>query len=350
MAPFGDRHWVAGAGWSVAWRINPAGSGLEVWWADFHTRRVMWRGSLPFAIVPYHRPACGGQPPAPEFTFKDGLDPHCEGAPFTPLKHGAANSGKWRPDPSMDAVVDTEAVGVATESADDFNPERLVITAKFQCGWYQYVQSWEFDGYGAIHPRVAMGGELNPNCPQIAHVHNFYFRIDLDIDGAYPNDVCEEFDHNNFDLTGDSWSLVDKQKKLVANPDSARKWRVRNTKAKDAAGELKGYEIEVPQLAGRDKYSSGDIWVTVYRGDGVQQGEGVGAAACSDEELETVYAVGSLNVIDGSDIVLWVCVRAHHEPRYASEESVFLPYHYEEFSIVPRNFEVFRRDVSGRHD
>ena len=84
------------------------------------------------------------------------------------------------------------------------------------------------------------------------------------------------------------------------------------------------------------------MWVTVYRGDGVQQGEGVAAADASDHELETKYAVGPLHpATTGDDIVLWVAIRAHHEPRFKGEESDHLPYHYEEFSIVPRSFTVF---------
>jgi hypothetical protein len=59
--------------------------------------------------------------------------------------------------------------------------------------------------------------------------------------------------------------------------------------------------------------------------------------------LETVYATGPLDTANGNDIVLWVVVRAHHEPRHKGEEFHHLPYHYEEFSITPRNFEVFTR-------
>ena len=45
MAAFGDYHQVSGAGWSVFWRISKLhGSGLEVWFADFLGRRVVWRG------------------------------------------------------------------------------------------------------------------------------------------------------------------------------------------------------------------------------------------------------------------------------------------------------------------
>ena len=130
--------------------------------------------------------------------------------------------------------------------------------------------------------------------------------------------------------------------KLLANSTTARKWRVRSTTSKNRVGEFKSYEIEVPQLAGRDQFSTGDVWVTIYRGDNFQQGEGVGAADCSDSELETSYAVGPLHPgTTGDDIVLWVVVRAHHEPRFNGEEADHLPYHYEEFSIVPRSFTEF---------
>jgi Cu2+-containing amine oxidase len=112
---------------------------------------------------------------------------------------------------------------------------------------------------------------------------------------------------------------------------------VRNTVAKNDTGQFKGYEVELPRQAGRDQYSTGDVWVTVYRGDGFQQGENVGLN-CTDIELANNYAVGPLDTVNGSDIVFWLVVRAHHEPRNLGEEADHLPYHYEEFSIVPRSF------------
>ena len=71
MNPWGDHHPVNGAGWSVFWRIpDPKAGGLEMWWADFNGKRVLWKGSKPFAIVPYHHPLqpfSGGaiEPPPP---------------------------------------------------------------------------------------------------------------------------------------------------------------------------------------------------------------------------------------------------------------------------------------------
>ena len=341
MPNFGNYHQVSGAGWSVYWKIPMAsGGGLEVWWADFQGHRVMWRGSQPFALVPYH----GGSP-----TYKDGVDAHCGGAPFTALKHTAPNSwAPWlNPGPYV-AGVDTDAVVVKTDPGDDFNPGSLTIAAKFQCGWYQYVHSWEFSSDGVIAPRVAMGGHVHPSKPDIAHVHHMYFRLDLDIDGQFPHDVVEVFNHINFNQPGgDKWDTLAAQGKLLSDPDTARKWRVRSTVAKNNQGQFKSYEVELPRMAGRDQYSTGDVWATIYRGDGFQQGENVGSA-CTDKELETAYAVGPLHPATGDDIVVWIVARAHHEPRSHGEEFDHLPYHYEDFSIVPRTFLDARPPTGGR--
>lgn len=334
--PFGGYHFATGAGWTVYWRILQLhGSGLEVWFADFKGKRVLWRASAPFVLVPYHRPHPGPEPPGPEHTYKDGIAPKCGGADFTALKHAAPNT--WAGQNHW-AVNDTDAVVVTTEPAGDFGPASLTITAKFQCGWYQYVHRWEFTGDGVIHPSIGLGGLLNPNIPNVAHVHHFYFRLDLDVDG-YPNDVAEIFDHNSLaNPGGDQWTTVANQGKLMAASGKSRKWRVRDTVRTNPLGQFRGYEIEVPQPAAVDQYSTGDVWVTVYRGDSVQQGQDVGAA-CNDAELANVYAVGPLSPATGSDIVLWVALRVHHEPRHQGEERSLLPYHYEEFSIAPRNFD-----------
>jgi hypothetical protein len=121
------------------------------------------------------------------------------------------------------------------------------------------------------------------------------------------------------------------------------KFRVRDLKSASDKGELRGFEVELPQLSSPDERGTGDLWVTVYRGDSVEQGAEVGMK-CDDRELEELYAVGPLDTTNGSDIVLWVAIRHHHEARHLAEEAEYLPYHYEGFSIMPRGFEVFRVD------
>jgi hypothetical protein len=348
MNPWGDHHQVTGAGWSVFWRIpDKRAGGLEVWWADFKGKRVLWKGSQPFAIVPYHHPlkpfpppTSTIEPPPPEFTFKDGLGAACKGAPFTALKHwspNARNGSKWN------AKDDLEAVRVDTEAETSFDPAELVISAKFQCGWYQYVHRWEFNSYGEIHADLGMGGELHPVNQDKAHVHHMYFRVDLDIDG-WSSDVFEVFAHKGFDDTasGDEWKGQNNQGKQLLDPKSARKFRIRDLTSTTGPGKPpRGYEIEIPAQAGTDAHSTADIWATLYRGDHVEQGEKVGMAKCNDLELDQI-ATGPFDTTNGSDIVAWIVVRHHHEPRHLTEESIFLPYHYEGFHITPRAFDIFR--------
>jgi len=94
-----------------------------------------------------------------------------------------------------DGPDDLQAVHIDVEAETSFHPAELVISAKFQCGWYQYVHRWEFNSYGEIHVDLGMGGQLHPVNPDKAHVHHMYFRIDLDIDG-FSSDVFEGRDRS----------------------------------------------------------------------------------------------------------------------------------------------------------
>ena len=348
MANWGDFHNVTGAGWSAFWRISKAdGSGLELWWADFKGKRVLWRGTQPLAIVPYHHPVAF--PTKGDSTFKDGLNPQSDGASFLALKFQAPDSNLGHTSP-WNAAKDTEAVFVEVEPASPFKPETLAISAKFQCGWYQYLHRWEFSSDGVIEPNIAMGGALNPYAPDASHVHHMYFRIDLDIDG-FQSDLFEVFEHQSFQHpAGDVWTTQANQGKFLADPKSSRKFRVRDLVSASSPGTPRGYEIEVPQSAGVDKHGTGDVWATIYRGDSLQQGEDVGSDPLCTDAAVTAYATGPLNTVSGSDVVLWVVIRHHHEPRERAEEKVYLPYHYAHFSIVPRGFEIFREPPAGGHD
>jgi len=343
MSDWGDFRQVGGAGWNLFWRIpDPRAGGLEVWWADFEGKRVMWKGSQPFAIVPYHHPLSVNLPPAPEFTFKDGLGPTCGGAPFTALKHWAPNGENGS---AWDAANDLEAVHVDVEAETSFGPASVTIAAKFQCGWYQYVHRWEFNSYGEIHADLGMGGRLHRWDPEKAHVHHMYFRIDLDIDG-FSSDVFEVFTHHGFDdnAVADEWTVQQVQGKHVLDPATSRKFRIRDLVSTVGGGAPpRGYEIEIPAQAGLDSHSTADIWATVYRGDNVEQGETVGVTNCGDQELDKI-ATGALDTNQGSDVVAWLVVRHHHEPRFTTEERDVLPYHYEGFHITPRAFAVLRPD------
>jgi Cu2+-containing amine oxidase len=41
--------------------------------------------------------------------------------------------------------------------------------------------------------------------------------------------------------------------------------------------------------------------------------------------------------IDGSDVVVWCCLRVHHTPRFFGEEKLVVPYHFAELRLEPRD-------------
>ena len=226
---------------------------------------------------------------------------------------------------------------VTTEPARDFGPATLQLAAKFQCGWYQYVHRWEFDSTGNIHAALGMGGALNPYAKDAAHVHHMYFRVDLDIDG-FGTDVFEVFDHSSFTHPGgDAWKTQSAQGKFLANPASAPQV----PRPRPHQRERHGREAQLRGRAPPDRRHRHPLHRRPVGddlpGDIVQQGADVGFD-CTDKTLGAVYAQGPLNTASGSDIVLWIAIRHHHEPRWRSEEAQYLPYHYEEFHITPRGF------------
>lgn len=326
---------VSHAGWTVSWSIPTGwGGGLVISKAQFQDpatqqkRMVLYKGTTPFVLVPYH----GGSP-----IFKDGIN-H-QGAPFTPVlptsKNAtvgsgtppAANDNQW--DPGTNPA---GAVVIEKEAATLIAPESLVIWAKFQCGNYQYVHHWEFNADGSFEPGVGLGGRLWQNPPdRMNHIHTFYFRLDFDVDGS-GNNAVQEFAHPNNNPGSDGWTTIAQEGRRLANPGTARKWRVVN-KTPKPNGQLRSYEL-IPGSDGLPDgmFSTGDLWVVRWK-PGAEDGSNVG---CNDNVLGTQYANGEN--VDGEDVVVWHCLRTHHLPRHRAEEDKVLPYEWVGFRIEPRDF------------
>jgi Cu2+-containing amine oxidase len=318
------------ADWDVSWSIPTGwGGGLVISKASYRKTMVLYKGTMPFVLVPYH----GGFP-----MFKDGLN-H-QGAPFTPVLPTSANdfAGPGTPpasnDNQWDPITNPDgAVVIEKEPASLIHPASTVIWAKFQCVNYQYVHRWEFHADGTIEAGVGLGGHLwTTDPPRSNHVHSFYFRLDFDIAGA-SNNTVQEFSHPNNTLGSDNWTTLTKEGRRTANPATARKWRVVNKTVKPN-GKLRSYEITLPSdMAPEGVASTGDLWVLAH--DASQDGAAVGN---TDAVLHTTYLHGPGTVVDGADVVVWACLRHHHETRQDGEETITLPYEFVSFHIEPRDF------------
>lgn len=321
---------VSFADWDLTWSIPTGwGGGLVISKARFRGDMVLYRGTAPFVLVPYH----GGYP-----IFKDGIN-H-QGAPFTPVLPTSANAfqGLGTPpannDSQWDPVTNPKgAVVVEKEPATLIEPAHIVIWAKFQCVNYQYVHRWEFRADGSIEAGVGLGGVLwTTNPPQANHIHNFYFRLDFDVAGA-GNNAVQEFGHPNNILGSDGWTALAMEGRRTAVPTHATKWRVVN-RAPKPNGKVRSYEILMSSDMAPDHVSSsGDLWVLAY--DPSQDGHAVGR---DDSVLHTSYLHAPGTVVDGADVVVWCCLRHHHEARPEGEESITLPYEFLSFHIEPRDF------------
>jgi primary-amine oxidase len=326
---------VTYAGWTVSWSIPTGwGGGLVISKAMFQDpgtaqqRMVLYKGTAPFVLVPYH----GGAP-----IFKDGINNI--GAPFTPVLPTSANdsAGPGTPpagnDNQWSAGNPTGAVVVEQENATLLAPAGLVIWAKLQCANYQYIHRWEFRADGSFEVGVGLGGHLwTTNPPTSNHLHTFYVRLDFDIDGA-ANNAVQEFSHPNNNAGSDNWVTIGQEGRHVANPTTARKWRVVN-KTPKANGKLRSYELTpASDMAPDGVASTGDLWVLRY--DPSQDGAAVGQ---NDSVLHTSYLHGPGTVIDGADVVVWVALRHHHETRQVGEEKLTLPYEFLSFHVEPRDF------------
>jgi copper amine oxidase-like protein len=321
---------VSFADWNVSWSIPTGwGGGLVVSKATFRGTTVLFKGTAPFVIVPYH----GGSP-----VFKDGIND--QGAPFTPVRPTSANdaAGPGTPTASNDNQWDPAtnpggAVVVDKEPGTRLEPATLTIWAKFQCANYQYVHRWEFRADGSIEASVGLGGHLwTKNAATSNHIHNFYFRLDFDMAGA-ANNAVQQFAHPNNNASSDGWTTIPKEGKRSAVAAQATKWRVVN-KAPKANGKLRSYEITPgSDMAPDGTFSTADLWVLQY--DSAQDGAAVGT---NDSVLGGAYLHGGGANVDGADVVVWICLRHHHETRQLGEETITLPYEFLSFHMEPRDF------------
>lgn len=223
---------------------------------------------------------------------------------------------------------------------------------------YTYVIRWNFHNDGRIGVQVGSTGGLqhlnisnerkrgfvvgNDEQGQRvfapSHVHNFYFRIDLDIDG--PSNRVEEF--NYVQDTSDplrskaTWTTMVKEAGRLSNEETFRTWRVANPKSLNAQGHRRSYQI-VRKSGGswRDGHQywvlKGDLFATKY------QAEEFPYSTSDDRRM--LNALGTYldeESIEMEDVVLWYRVCFAHHPR--SEDWPAQPIVWHGFELMPRDF------------
>ena len=223
---------------------------------------------------------------------------------------------------------------------------------------YTYVIRWKFRNDGSLCPEVgATGGlqHLNIGAGTDAgrvvgkddqgeevfapsHVHNFYFRIDFDIDGADSN-VAEEFsyetDQVDRQIARGVWRPFERESGRVLAENVFRSWRVKNPKSLNAIGHARSYQL-LPGGHGAWKdggfpVCTGDFFITKYRASEFPY-------STSDNRRMLSALASYLNdeAVVGTDVVAWYRLSFVHHPR--TEDWPAQPTVWNSFELMPRDF------------
>jgi primary-amine oxidase len=223
-------------------------------------------------------------------------------------------------------------------------------------GAYNYVVAWNFDDDGTIRPEVGATGSLQlyGGSPQstwpmgggnraVAHMHNFYWRLDFDVDGA-GNDRVEEMEalptNGRSQLRNTRRPFTSEVARRVA-PGGFRSWRVLDTVSDNADGHPVSWELlpntdNIFRGPTYEPYSQNQLYVTRNRLCERFATHNVPTGNCRSSPNDSVAAFANgESLSNGQDLVVWYGASFHHLPRDEDEDHMHP--HWTGFSIVPRD-------------
>ena len=340
-------HAVKWEGWTFNWKILKR-EGVTINSVTFQGKSVLKYAGIAEVFVPYHsgepRPYDQREHPFGENMYL--LQPGVDCLPGGECKAFGAD-GKRAFSRAAVMMHEEGASPIYIGSEGKARGKMLVIWSAYALGGYTYLVQWRFRDDGCLMPQVGFTGQLahfggdktnsvNVGAEKraLAHVHNLFFCLDFDIDGA--KNTVEEFSYGLADKDGRTavsfWSALDKECGRPLKPETFRSWRVVNYASKNKLDAPRSYEL-IPGGTGiyrgakNEKFAHNDLWVTKFKEDEVP-----GKKLFADN---VVAAVSDENVKD-EDVVLWYMLSVHHQPK--AEDWSAMPVDWYGFKIAPRDF------------
>jgi primary-amine oxidase len=372
------------------WRLRVAmrpREGLVLYAVGFddgtRVRSVLYRASLSEMVVPYGDPG-------PWWYFRNSFD---AGEIGMGVGVAALKAGVDVPDGAtlVDAVLaDADGVprrraraiavyerdgGLAWSHAGTGRRAReLVIFALSNLGNYDYGFEWTLREDGTIVHRALLTGVMTARgtlgtsgtrdslahavargLAAVHHQHFFNYRLDVDVDGAAPNEVREletrALEPGPANRYGGGFAMyaqtlaTESAARRALDPASARRWLVVNPSVRGALGQPTGYLLDPGASAEpfarpgswvrrRAGFLDAAVWATPQRdderyaaGDYPNQspgGDGLPRWTAADRPLT------------GGDVVLWYTLGLTHTPR--PEDWPVMPVQEAGFRLVPVGF------------
>lgn len=221
-------------------------------------------------------------------------------------------------------------------------------------GDYNYITDWIFKDDGSIEPTIGAAGKLQryglderygwrtqaANRIPISHYHNYWFKLDFDIDGL-GNDLAQEIQFNPADSNQRREIAVESILTETArdhDPNVQRSWRVLDTVTRNVDGRPISYHIEAldsgHQFNGPvyEPFTFHDIYITRAKACERFASHNPTTGGCASDASSFVNGED----VNGQDVVVWYGITFHHLPR--DEDEGIMNIHWSSFTMSPRDW------------
>ncbi len=237
---------------------------------------------------------------------------------------------------------------------DQLQGDALSLFSVSKIGAYHYIPTWRFMDDGAIEPAMGATGALqrygnsnkqehgwliNSNKVGIAHLHNFFWKLDFDLAGSADNDYVEEINFNQHN--GRKTREITRYHRETAsdvNPQTLRRWRVVDGRVTNNKGQPISYEIRLHQSNHRDTgpdrepFTQHDLYVTRYKRCELFASHNPTLGQCAGN----LAAFVNSEDLTGEDIIVWPSTTFYHMPR--AEDAPRMDVHWSAINITPRDW------------
>jgi primary-amine oxidase len=260
------------------------------------------------------------------------------------------------PNENEDVICQTVAPnGYAYKDYDAVAQETTLNLFSTSCiGAYCYVVGWNFDSDGTIRPEVGAtgslqiyGGNTSTGWPMgggniaVAHMHNFYWRLDFDIDGTVTDDRVEELEAavrpgtSRQQLRNTRRAFTSEVARRVA-PGGMRSWRIRDLNTRNSDNHFISWELlpntdNIFRGPSYEPWTQNEVYVTRNRGCERVASHNPSPGSCPT----SVAGFANGESLTNRDLVVWYGTSFHHLPRDEDEDHMHP--HWSGFSIIPRD-------------
>ncbi len=215
-------------------------------------------------------------------------------------------------------------------------------------GAYYYIPTWRFMDDGAIEPWMgatgalqrfgtdeSRGWKMGDDRIGIAHLHNFYWKLDFDLNQTHLDDVVEEV---NFSLINGKRvrqsTVFNSEAARQVNPSTMRHWRVSDKNTSNTNSHNISYDILLNETGHQDigpasePFTVNDFYVT-------KQNNQEKFASHNTSGAKNLAEFANGETIADNDIVVWAGITFYHMPR--AEDAPHMDAHWSHLKIIPRD-------------